>query len=106
MWCLESFVAFVLVIGLSIEEPSLNRTTTRKALVAAKAWVSHYPNLVLILINLWVYYPYKSLRLRQSAHGTKPNFGKEREADGRVNSFLDKNELETEVGFVPRLCEN
>ncbi|WP_041417769.1 DUF6985 domain-containing protein [Shewanella woodyi] len=40
---MESFVAFFLVIGLSIEEPSLNRTTTRKALVAAKAWVSHYP---------------------------------------------------------------
>ncbi|WP_219906996.1 hypothetical protein, partial [Vibrio mediterranei] len=33
-------------IGLSIEEPAFNRTTTWKALVAAKAWVSHYPKLV------------------------------------------------------------
>ncbi|WP_219906999.1 hypothetical protein, partial [Vibrio mediterranei] len=32
--------------GLSIEEPAFNRTTTWKALVAAKAWVSHYPKLV------------------------------------------------------------
>jgi len=36
------------VIGLSIEEPAFNRTTTRKALVAAKAWVSHYPKLEII----------------------------------------------------------
>ncbi|KLN65920.1 hypothetical protein ZX61_07770 [Vibrio sp. VPAP30] len=34
------------VIGLSIEEPAFNRTTTWKALVAAKAWVSHYPKLI------------------------------------------------------------
>ena len=33
--------------------------------------------------------------------GTFTKFGFEREADGRVNSFLDRNELETEVGFVP-----
>jgi len=45
---LEFFVAFILVIGLSIEEPAINRTTTRKALVAAKAWVSLYPNSVII----------------------------------------------------------
>jgi hypothetical protein len=31
VWCLESFVVFFLVIGLSIEEPSFNRTTIRKA---------------------------------------------------------------------------
>ena len=36
---------FTFVIGLSIEEPSFNRTAPQKALVAAKAWVSHYPNL-------------------------------------------------------------
>ncbi len=34
------------VIGLSTEEPAFKRTTTWKALVAAKAWVSHYPKLV------------------------------------------------------------
>ena len=29
-----------------------------------------------------------------SANGTQAKFGKEREADGRVNSFLDKSALE------------
>ncbi|WP_238336766.1 hypothetical protein, partial [Vibrio sp. S12_S33] len=37
------------VIGLSIEEPAFNRTTTWKVLVAAKAWVSHYPILRVII---------------------------------------------------------
>ncbi|CAM3258000.1 Amidohydrolase-related domain-containing protein [Vibrio neptunius] len=37
---------FMFVIGLSTEEPAFKRTTTWKALVAAKAWVSHYPKLV------------------------------------------------------------
>ncbi len=37
---------FLFVIGLSTEEPAFNRTATWKALVAAKAWVSHYPKLV------------------------------------------------------------
>ena len=36
------------VIGLSTEEPAFKRTTTWKALVAAKAWVSHYPKLEII----------------------------------------------------------
>ncbi len=30
----------------------------------------------------------------------------EREADSRLNSFLDRNELEPTSGSVPRLCEN
>ncbi len=29
-----------------------------------------------------------------SAYGTEPKFGKEREADGQVNSFLDKKALD------------
>ena len=35
-----------------------------------------------------------------SAHGTLRKFGLEREADGRSNSFLDKNELEPKDGSV------
>ena len=38
-------MAFMFVIGLSIEEPSLNRTTTQPTLVAAKVWASLYPSL-------------------------------------------------------------
>ncbi|TMX36843.1 hypothetical protein DA100_12280 [Vibrio sp. Hep-1b-8] len=38
------------VIGLSKEEPAFKRTTTWKALVAAKAWVSHYP-IALVIIH-------------------------------------------------------
>lgn len=36
---------FMFVIGLSIEEPSLNRTATQPTLVAAKVWASLYPSL-------------------------------------------------------------
>jgi len=36
---------FLFVIGLSIEEPSLNRTATQPTLVAAKVWASLYPSL-------------------------------------------------------------
>ena len=38
-------MAFLFVIGLSIEEPSLNRTATQPTLVAAKVWASLYPYL-------------------------------------------------------------
>jgi hypothetical protein len=38
-------VVFMFVIGLSIEEPSLNRTATQPTLVAAKVWASLYPSL-------------------------------------------------------------
>ena len=38
-------MAFRFVIGLSIEEPALNRTTTQLTLVAAKVWASLYPSL-------------------------------------------------------------
>ena len=38
-------MAFRFVIGLSIEEPALNRTTTQPTLVAAKVWASLYPSL-------------------------------------------------------------
>lgn len=43
--CLEHCVVFMFVIGLSIEEPSLNRTATQPTLVAAKVWASRYPSL-------------------------------------------------------------
>ena len=36
---------FLFVIGLSLEEPSLNRTATQPTLVAAKVWASLYPSL-------------------------------------------------------------
>ena len=36
---------FMFVIGLSIEDPSLNRTATQPTLVAAKVWASLYPSL-------------------------------------------------------------
>ena len=38
-------MVFMFVIGLSIEEPALNRTTTQPTLVAAKVWASLYPSL-------------------------------------------------------------
>ena len=38
-------MVFMFVIGLSIEEPSLNRTATQPTLVAAKVWASLYPSL-------------------------------------------------------------
>lgn len=40
-----------------------------------------------------LFWGYSTTLLLQSAYGTEPNFGKEREADGRSNSFLDTNEL-------------
>ncbi|WP_231616715.1 hypothetical protein, partial [Pseudoalteromonas sp. NSLLW218] len=40
---------------------------------AAKAWASHYPNLVKVLINLWVYYPYKVLNKGHKTAGCAPS---------------------------------
>ena len=35
----------------------------------------------------------------------KPNFGKEREADGQINSFLDKNNLDYLISNAALRCE-
>ncbi|PKG77734.1 hypothetical protein CXF80_05085 [Shewanella sp. Actino-trap-3] len=64
---MPSFVAFVVGIGFSVELPALNRTTTKKALVAAKAWVSYYRNGNYLLLDGGVSIPVAIVDIKKDA---------------------------------------